>query len=112
LFSNSSDVVIDEIGDNVALSSKFGKLRVNKIITDFNNFNLILDYSKATLDLSNANYTFQINNKKSSFELNKSLIELRNINRDGIQIIEGYLNDKIASNKLFLTGVYSAIILN
>ncbi|REE79926.1 hypothetical protein BX611_2826 [Lutibacter oceani] len=113
LFSNSSDVSIEKIGSNVALSQKFGNLEISNIVTDFEVFNLILDYSKANINLSNAKYAFQINGKKSTISLNKKLTTNKTTNRnDGVQIMEGYYLDKSTLNKLFLTGVYSTIILD
>jgi hypothetical protein len=112
LFSNSSNVVIDEIGSDVALSQKFGTIKVKKIIPNFNKLNLILDYAKANLDFSNASYVFQINGKKSTVNLNKELTKISNKNVDGVQIIEGYYKNNSSINKLFLTGVFSTINLN
>jgi len=112
LFSNSSDVIIDEIGENVDLIQKFGSLEISNIVTNFKTFNLILDYSKASINLSKSNYIFQISDKKSTLKLNESLTKVSNNNLDGVKSIEGFYKDKNSINKLFLTSVYSSLILN
>lgn len=112
LFSNSSDVIIEEIGNNVALSQKFGNLKVEQLHSNFEKLNIIIDYAKAIIDTSNASFVYQINGKKSTFKLNKNYKQLNNKNIDGVQIIEGFNKDKTSGNKLFLTGVFSTINLN
>ncbi|MFK5958537.1 MAG: hypothetical protein QM495_06640 [Lutibacter sp.] len=112
LFSNSSDVVIDEVGDNVALSQRFGNLEVLKIVPDFNNLNIILDYAKGTFKLSDAAFTFQINGKDSSFFIEDFFNKTTNIKKRGVETIQGFLKDKFSQNKLVLTGVYSSVNLN
>jgi len=112
LFSNSSDVIIDEIGENVDLIQKFGSLEISNIATNFKTFNLILDYSKASINLSKSNYVFQISDKKSTLNLSESLTKVSNKNLDGVKSIEGFYKDKKSINKLFLTSVYSSLILN
>lgn len=112
LFSNSSNVIIDEVGENVALSQKFGKLEVLKVIPEFNNLNVVLDYTKGNLDLSNAEYVFYINGKKSTVSLDALLEETENKSVEGVRVIKGFNNNKKASNKLILTAVYSTAKVN
>ncbi|SDX85133.1 hypothetical protein SAMN05444411_11098 [Lutibacter oricola] len=107
LFSNSSNVIINEVGENVALSQKFGKIEVLKVVPEFNNLNVVLDYTKGNLNLSNAAYVFQINGKKSTIDLDAILENVNEKNMDGVRIINGYSKDKNASNKLILTTIYS-----
>lgn len=66
LFSNSSDVVIDKIGENVTLNQKFGNLKVNTIVSDFKNLGLNFEYAKATIPLEKlkANYTLDTSKSK------------------------------------------------
>ena len=107
LFSNSSNVIIDEVGENVALSQKFGKLQVLKVIPEFKKLNIVLDYTKGNLDLSNAEYVFHINEKKSTIDLNQLLEEIQNKTSNGVNVISGFHKNKNALNKLILTAVYS-----
>lgn len=112
LFANSSDVFIDELGNDVTLSQRFGNLEVRKITSDFNLLNLILDYAKADLNFSNATYVYQINSKNSTFHLLDKLTEVKNKTKDGVKFIEGYLHNSSSQNKLLITGVFSTVILN
>ncbi len=112
LFANSSEVFIEEIGNDVALSQKFGNLEIKKIAPDFKLVNIILDYAKANLNFSNADYVYQINSKNSTLQLLDELTEVKSKTTDGVKIIEGFLNDKSAQNKVLITGVYSTVILN
>lgn len=112
LFSNYTDVFIQKIGGNNALSNKFGKIVIVSSTENFEKLNLILDYSKATVDLSNSAYNYQISNKKSSLILNDNIKKVMNKTRDGVQIIEGYNLYETTLNKLFLTSVYSSVKLN
>lgn len=111
LFSNSSDVLIKEIGKNADVSHKFGNLEINKTSPNFNSFNLILDYSKASVNISDTNFVYQTNNKKSTINLSETFNTIEEKNSDGVQFIEGYYNNKSSLNKLFLTAVYSTVDL-
>jgi len=112
LFSNSSDVFIDEVGSDVSLSQKFGKLEISEIDAEFNTINLILDSTKADLKFSNSDYTYQINSKNSSLDLLNKLTELSNKTREGVNLIEGFYNDNASQNKVLITSVYSSVKLN
>jgi len=112
LFANSSEVIIDEIGDNAALSQKFGTLEIKNISPNFENLNLIIDYSRATLNLSQASYLFKINNKKTKFSLANSLTETSKKNTNDITILDGFHKDKSSANTLIITGIYSAVVIN
>jgi ribosomal protein S13 len=112
LFANSSDVVIYKVGKDVALSQKFGKLEVKKLIPNFNKLNLILDYAKATLNFSDAQFVYKINDKKSTLKLGSNLTEVNTKTVDGIRLTEGFSVNKTSSNKLFLTSVFSTFTLN
>ena len=109
---NSSDVFIDEIGNDVSLSQKFGKLEISDIDSEFNTINLILDSTKADLKFSNSDYTYQINSKNSTFDLLDKLTEVTNKTTEGVNLIEGFYNDKASQNKVLITGVYSSVKLN
>ena len=112
LFANSSDVIIGKIGNNVALSQKFGNLEIREISNDFNLLNLILDYAKANLYFSDAAYVYQINSKNSTFKLLNKSTETMNKTTDGVKFTEGFLHNKSSQNKVLITGVYSTVILN
>ncbi len=112
LFANSSDVFIDEIGSDVSLSQKFGKLEISDIDSDFKTLNLILDSAKADLKFSNSDYTYQINSKNSTLDLFDKLTEVTNKITEGVNLIEGFYNDKASQNKVLITGVYSSVKLN
>ena len=112
LFANSSDVFIDEVGSDVSLSQKFGKLEISDIDPAFNTLNLILDSTKADLNFSNSDYTYQINSKNSSLDLLDKLTEVTNKTTEGVKLIEGFYNNKASQNKVFITGVYSSVKLN
>jgi len=112
LFSNSSDVVIEKVGNDVALSQKFGSLEVLEIIPEFKNLNVILDYAKGTLNLSDASFSYNLNSKKSTIFIKDSLYKSSKSKKDGVDTIQGFFEDKSSSNKLFVTGVYSTVNLN
>lgn len=112
LFSNSSNVLINEVGIDTSLSQKFGSIKINGIVPNFKAFNLILDSAKANLKFANANFVYQINSKKSTLELSDKLKEVKSKTVDGVNLLEGFYNNKSSQNKLFLTGVYSTINLN
>ncbi|NOR28353.1 MAG: hypothetical protein GQ540_07480 [Lutibacter sp.] len=112
LFSNSSDVVIEKVGNDVALSLKFGSLGVLEIAPNFKNLNVILDYAKGTLNLSDASFIYNLNSKKSTIFIKDSLYKSSKSKKDGVDTIQGFFEDKSSSNKLFVTGVYSTVNLN
>lgn len=112
LFSDYSDVIIETIGKNTALSNKFGNIEISGSVANFEQLNLILDYSKAVVDLSNTAYNYQISSKKSGLNLNKNLKQLANKTKDDVNMIEGFNKNKVSSNKLFLTSVFSSVKLN
>jgi hypothetical protein len=112
VFANSSDVLIEEVGVDVALSQKFGNLRVASLSSNFKTLNVVLDYCKAELNLSEADYIYQINSKETKLEASDQLSETNSKTLDDVKSSEGYHKSKTASNKLFLTGVYSTINLN
>lgn len=112
LFSDYSDVIIETVGKNIALSNKFGNIEILGSVTNFEQLNLILDYSKAEVDLSNTAYNYQISSKKSNLNLKGNLKQLANKIKDDVTIIEGFNIDKTSSNKLFLTSVFSSVKLN
>ena len=109
LFANSSDVIIETVGNNVALSQKFGNLEVLNIVPTFNNFNVVLDYTKGTFKLSDSSFTFKIHEKNSSVLLDKALNDTNNSERDGVEMLQGFSKDKTSKNKLVLTAVYSTV---
>lgn len=112
LFANSSDVIIEKVGSNVALSQKFGEIDVLEIEPLFDNLNVVLDYAKGTFNLSDADYLFKINSKSTKLKLVESLSEVKRKTKDGVEFIEGFFNNKSSQNNLLLTGVYSSISLN
>lgn len=112
IFSNYSTIIINNMGENVSLSNKFGDVEIAATETMFKNLNLILDYAKATINLSEAAYEYQITNKKSKLTLPNTFYTLSDENKDGVQLIRGYEKNKNSANKLFLTSVYSTLVLN
>jgi len=111
LFSNSSDVFIEVIGENADVSHKFGNLEISKVTSNFNSLNLILDYSKASVNISDSNFVFHINNKKSTLNMNGAFTEIDKKHKDGVDYFEGFYNKKSSSNKLYLTAIYSSVDL-
>ena len=111
LFSNSSDVILEEVGNDVSLSQKFGTIQVNNTAPNFNRLNIILDYATASLDLSNTSFLYQINSKKSNLEFDKVMLKSNKKVVDGVQILDGYSQDSESLNKLFLTAVFSSVNL-
>jgi len=112
LFANSSDVVIEMVGKDVALSQKFGSLEVLEIDPEFKSMNVILDYAKGDLNLSKANFTYTINGKKSNIYVKDVLNKPTNNKKNDIDTVQGFFNNKSSSNKLSVTGVYSTVKLN
>jgi len=112
LFSNSSDVVIEVVGNDVALSQKFGSLEVLEIMPEFNNLNVILDYAKGTLNLSDASFNYNLNGKKSTIFIKDVLNKTNNSKNNGVANFQGFFGNKSSLNKLFVTGVYSTVNLN
>jgi hypothetical protein len=53
LTSNSSGLKIDTVFDNVNLSSKYGELVINEVVSNLKGFILDLRFSDATIDLKN-----------------------------------------------------------
>ena len=112
LFANSSDVIIEKVGSDVALSQKFGEIDILEIDPLFQNLNIVLDYARGTFNFSKANYLFKINSKSTTLKLTESLSGIKNKSNDGVDFIEGFFNNKTSKNNVLLTGVYSTIKLN
>lgn len=53
LTSNSSDLTINKLDNNVDLTSKFGELLISEVVSGLKNFKLNLNFSDATLNLKN-----------------------------------------------------------
>ena len=109
LFANSSDVLIDELGVNTALSQRFGELEVVSVISEFEHINLVVDYAKASVNFSNSDFVFQINNKKSKLNLEGCTTNSNKNSNYGLNLIEGFYKNQNSLNKLQLTGVYSTV---
>ena len=112
LFANSSDVIIEKVGSDVALSQKFGKIDVLEIDPLFKNLNVVLDYARGSFNFSKANYLFRINSKSTTLKLTESLSDVTKKSKEGVEFIEGFFKNRNSKNKVLLTGVYSTIKLN
>jgi len=112
LFANSSDVIIEKVGSDVALSQKFGEIDILEIDPLFQNLNIVLDYAKGSFNFSKANYLFRINSKNTTLKLTESLSDVKRKSKDGVDFLEGFFNNKSSKNNVLLTGVYSTIKLN
>lgn len=71
LNSNSSGLKINNVNNNVDLTSKFGELNVLKITPDFKTFKLLLNYSTAKLPLLKVNSNYKVNTKETTFNFPK-----------------------------------------
>jgi len=109
LFSNSSNVVIDEVGEDVALSQKFGEIEVNSVVPNFKNMNIIFDYAKGTLNFNDVAYNFQLNDKKSNIYIGDVLTKSSSKSKNEVDSLSGFQKDENSMNKLFLTAVFSTV---
>jgi hypothetical protein len=62
LTSNSSDLTINKLDNNVDLTSKFGELLISEVVSGLKNFKLNLNFSDATLNLKNLKERLKILN--------------------------------------------------
>ncbi len=118
LFANSSDVVIEMVGKDVALSQKFGSLDVLEIDKGFNNLNVILEYAKAALPFEKLISNFEIDTKKC--KINRNVNTPDSLKNRFLKVLNKYdtsFNGEIASgiktsNFINLKGNYSTIHIN
>ncbi|HKJ06063.1 MAG TPA: hypothetical protein VJ970_01210 [Flavobacteriaceae bacterium] len=109
LFANSSEVLINKVGSNVALSQRFGNLKVLDVIPQFQQLNIVVDYAKANLNLNNVNFSYVINSKASTFNTNGIITKVAKPKNASVQKVNGVKGSPNSLNKLLLTGVYSTI---
>ncbi|GGH03265.1 hypothetical protein GCM10011416_22740 [Polaribacter pacificus] len=60
VITNSSGLQIQQLGNNVSLTSKFGELTILDVAKDLKDFELSLNFSEASIDLKNYLNTFPV----------------------------------------------------
>ena len=112
LFSDHSEVLIEEVGSNVSLSQKFGFLEIDKFSPDFEKFNLILDYAKAEMDVTNRDFVYMITGKNSTFNYSENF-RAADASKDGnMYKLRGSYGNENSNNTLNITGVFSTLTMN
>ena len=106
LHSNSSGLKIDDVFENVNLSSKYGELLVKNIAK---NFKLSLDYSNADINIKNVKKVLNYNiGDKSPMHLNKPSMKF-NINDSSKKDINGSFLIQSSDKSIVIKGKYSQI---
>lgn len=95
LVSNSSDLKIGMLKNDVNLESKFGELLISEVISGLKEFKLDLNFSDAAIDLRNIKEKLKIlsadnvttkKNSSNNFTLNgKFIVKSNNVNIEGKQ---------------------------
>lgn len=117
LFVNSSDVTIENLGSNVTLSQKFGKLEVKAIMPKFSKLDLILDYAKAILPFEKLISNFEIDTKISKINIHeKSSDLLKNkffniLNKYESSFKGSIFSSTKTSNRISLNANYSTLTI-
>ena len=80
--SNSSNMIVEEINQNVEFVNKYGDLVINNVNPNFKKFTLKLDYGEAEIDLSNIKegLDYQSSSMKNSNSLSGNFIISNNNN--------------------------------
>lgn len=100
--NNSSGVNIVQINENTVISDKFGKLNIENIITNYNEFILDLDYSEATINLSNI-----IN--KLTFSATTMELPVKDIDGQRKTVFSGFINASDKNSTIKIEGKNSEI---
>jgi len=112
LFSDHSEVLVQEVGSNVSMSQKFGFLEIDKFAADFQKFNLILDYAKAQIDVANRDFDYTITGKNSTFHYSENFRSVNPSKVGGVYKLKGVYGKDSSANTLNITGVYSTLTIN
>ncbi len=112
LFSDHSEVLVEEVGSNVSMSQKFGFLEIDKFAADFQNFNLILDYAKAEIDVANRDFSYRITGKNSTFNYSENFRSADASKEGAMYKLKGIYGKENSNNTLNITGVYSTLTMN
>ena len=109
--NNSSGVSILTIKENVAINSKFGELTIEKIIPNYQSFNMFLDYTDTTIHLSNIpkSFVYDVGDKSPEFQ-NKLAIKLNVLDLKS-KDINGNFIVKTKDDSFLIQGKYSQLTL-
>ena len=73
LYSNSSNITIDNLAGNSIIDGSFGDLTINNILDSFNNLNVVLENSDAHIKLPKTEYKLQYKGSRSRLKHPKSV---------------------------------------
>lgn len=110
LTSNSSDVVVNQIGKNGIFRGTFGELAIKKIDPSFENIDIVLENSDLVLDLPEVGYNFNYNGTKSHVKYPKEL-NLKVNNSYDNQKLQGYNKDRNANATVAIIANFSDVLL-
>lgn len=110
LTSNSSNVKVQELGENGIFNGTFGELVIDEVTKDFKSLDILLENSDLKLDLPDVAYNFQYSGTKSQVKLPKGLSVKSSKSYDN-QKLNGYNKNKNAEATVSITASFSDLLL-
>jgi len=117
LLTNSSNVFINEVGEDVSMNQKFGNIEVKNVISEFKNLSLMLDYAKFTIPLDKLTANYVLNTKKSRIKtISKNTDFLKNtffkmLNKNETSINGNFSSNTKTENLIDLVANFSTITI-
>lgn len=110
LTSNSSDVVVNQIGKTGIFRGTFGELSINKVDPGFQSLDIVLENSDLKLDLPEVAYNFTYSGTKSEVKYPDEL-NLKSSNSYDNQKLQGFNKDKNAKATVSISANFSDVLL-
>ncbi len=111
LESNSSDVVINELGKTGVLTGSFGKLDINKLGTDFETLNISLENSDLKLKMPATAFNFSYNGVQSTIK-HPSDLKLKSTKSYDNELLNGYNRSRDGNSNITIKANYSDVLIN
>ena len=110
LTSNSSDVVVNQVGKNGIFRGTFGELSINKVDPGFESLDIVLENSDLKLDLPEVAYNFNYSGTKSQVKYPNEL-NLKSSKSYDNQKLQGFNKDKNANATVTISANFSDVLL-
>ncbi|MCT8341176.1 hypothetical protein MG296_14005 [Flavobacteriaceae bacterium TK19130] len=110
LQANSSDVAIQSLGKETALSGSFGRLTIGGVSNDFQTLDIILENTDAIIDVPDSSFSFYFNGKKSTLAYPKTM-QLTPTKMNGRVLVKGFNSSKNSDRLMTINASFSDVRL-
>lgn len=110
LTSNSSEVHINEVGQNGIFRGNFGELVIDRVGNDFENLDIVLENSDLKLDLPDVAFNFTYSGNKSEVKYPGDL-SVKSSRAYDNQKLNGFNKNKNANATISISASFSDVLL-